>query len=120
MKSLGQILKDLHESSIGAALDIQDDVSLPEDRPDVVLQHGGRELGVGSAQSRHQLARPGELQPVPSGLARPGDQLADAVDWLVVVVLLLVVVVQFVHPAGPAGREILAVRLQALTLQHHL
>ena len=64
-------LLNLHESSVGAALDIQDDVSLPEDRPDVVLQHGGRELGVGSAQPRHQLARPGELQPVTPGLARP-------------------------------------------------
>ena len=58
-------LQDLHESSVAAALDIQDDVSLSEDRPDVVLQHGGRELGVGGAQPGHQLARPGELQPVP-------------------------------------------------------
>ena len=92
--------KNLHESGIGPTLDIQDDVPLPEDGPDVVLQDGGRELGVGSAQPGHELAGAGELQPVPPDLPGPAQQLLahSAVRRLAVVVLLLAVVVQFVHP----------------------
>ena len=93
-------MQDLHESSVGAALDIQDDVSLSEDRPDVVLQHRGRELRVGGTEPGHELAGPGELSPVCPGLASPGDQLVHTVGSLVVVVLLLDVVVQFVYLAG--------------------
>ena len=92
--------RQIHEGSIRATFYIQYDVSLPEHRPDVVLQHRGRELRVGGAEPGHELAGPGELSPVCPGLASPGDQLVHTVASLVVVVLLLDVVVQFVYLAG--------------------
>ena len=56
--------RNSHQSCIIPALNLQNDIALSEHGPDVVLQHRGRELRVGSAQPRHQVPGSGKVRSV--------------------------------------------------------